>query len=113
MTKKYLFTDWGFGLSNMKIYDSYDSFNLITQREISKDGCIRWFNIDNVKREIEEYGIKNNIKFKGLGETLRDIDAEGFSYSDKDEEKTISKVLKQNNNRDKNNSTDEVRILQK
>lgn len=67
---KWLFTDWGFGLSSVSIYDSYESFNLITKREIDKDGCIQWFNIDNIKREIEEYGIKNNIKIKGLGETL-------------------------------------------
>lgn len=113
MKKKYLFTDWGFGLSNMKIYDSFESFNLITQREISKNGCIQWFNIDNVRREIEEYGVKNNIKLKGLHETLRDINGEGFSYSDKDKEKTISKVLKQNSNRDKNNPfSKEIRIIE-
>ena len=76
---KYLFTDWASGMSSFKIYDSYDSFNLITQRDITKNG-IQWFNIDNVQREIEEYSIKNNIKFKGLGETLRDICGEEISY---------------------------------
>ncbi len=35
---KYLFTDWGSGMANFKIYDSYESFNLITQRDIKQ----RW-----------------------------------------------------------------------
>lgn len=109
---RYLFTDWGFGLSSVKIYDSYESFNLITQREIDKNGCVQWFNIDNIQREIEEYGIKNNIKFKGLGETLRDINENGFSYSDKDKDDTILRVLKQNSNRDKSNRySKEIKVI--
>lgn len=109
---KWLFTDWGFGLSSVSIYDSYESFNLITKREIDKDGCIQWFNIDNIKREIEEYGIKNNIKIKGLGETLATIDENGFSYSDKNKNDTILRVATQNANRDRRNRySKDVRII--
>ena len=81
--KKILFTDWALGLSNFKIYDSFKTLNLITERTIDENGYTNWFNIDNIKREIESYAKNNNIKFIGLKETLKNIKDNGFSYTDK------------------------------
>ena len=109
----WLFTDWGFALSDFKIYDSYDSFNLITKRTIDKGGCINWFNIDNVKREIEEYAQKNNIKIKGLNETIQSIKSKGFSYTDKDKEKTIQEANEKNKKRDVfNKFSKEIKVVE-
>jgi len=111
--QKWLFTDWGFGMSHFKIYDSYDSFNLITSRDIRKGNHIQWFNIDNIKREIKEWSKVNGVKLKGLNETLKSIEEAGFSYTDSDKEKTISQANKQNSSRDKSNPfSKEIRIIE-
>ena len=88
--ERWLFTDWAFGMSSFKIYDSFETFNLITSRTINSGGITNWFNIDNIKREIEEYAKSHpNIKIKGLKETLGDIHSMGFSYTDKTKKKDI------------------------
>lgn len=110
--EKWLFTDWGFGLSHFKIYDSSNSFNLITERTINSGGVIHWFNIDNVKREIEEWSKINNVKLRGLKETLDGIKSEGFHYTDKGEERAIKDAYLRNKNRDKSNPfSSEIKII--
>lgn len=111
--EKWLFTDWGFGMSHFTIYDSFQSFNPITSRDIRKGNHIHWFNIDNIKREIKEWSKVNGVKLKGLNETLKSIEEAGFSYTDKDKEKTISQANKQNTNRDKSNPfSKEIKIIE-
>ena len=110
---KWLFTDWQLGLSEFKIYDDFDSFNLITKRTITQGRCTNWFNIDNVKREIEEYATKNNIRIKGLNETLQSLKSNGFSYTDKGKEKAIKDANERNKNRDVfNKFSTEIRIIE-
>lgn len=110
---KWLFTDWGFGLSNFKIYDSFDSFNLITKRTITQGRCTNWFNIDNIKREIEEYAKSNNVKIKGLKETLHDLKCAGFSYTDTTKNSAIKDANKMNENRNVSNPfSTEIRIIE-
>ena len=110
--EKWLFTDWGFGLSEFKIYDSYGSFNLITKRTIRKGRTTNWFNIDNVKREIEEWSKNNNVKIKGLKETLEGIKSEGFHYTDKGKEKAIEDANLKNKNRNTSNPfSTEIKIV--
>jgi hypothetical protein len=80
--KLLLFIDWGYALKYFTI-SSYDED--ITSRQID-DGCYTcWFNIDNVKREIENYSEKNNFKLdeKKLKVFLKSIEVKGLSYSDK------------------------------
>jgi hypothetical protein len=96
--ERYLFTDYGFGLSHFKIYDSFETFNLITERIIREDSVTNWFNIDNIRREIEEYERLNpNIKLVGLIETLNSIHENGFSYTDKDFNETRSEIKNKRN----------------
>ncbi len=112
--EKWLFTDWGFGLSYLKIYDDFDSYNLITERKIDEKGCLNWFNIDNVKREIEDYAKNNNVKIRGLNETIQSIKSKGFSYTDKfTKEKAIESADKRNKNRDKSNTySKEIKVIE-
>jgi len=93
---RWLFTEWSLGLSSFRIYDSYDTFNYITGREIGGGNNVNWFNIDNVKREIELFAEKNNIKIKGLNETLNDIKSHGFSYKNSEKQQYILDAEKRN-----------------
>ena len=79
MKRLYLFTDWGFALSNFKIYDSFETMNLIIERKTNPH-----FNIDDIKREIESYSKIYNVKLCGIKETLKDIHDKGLSYTDKE-----------------------------
>lgn len=102
--ERWLFTDWGFGMSNFKIYDSYETFNLITKRQISNGEYTNWFNIDNVKQEIENYQ-KNHpeIKIKGVKETMQSIKSAGFSYSNSNKDKSQLDADTRNKNYNHNN----------
>ena len=110
---RWLFTDWGMGLSSFKIYDSFDTRNLITERTIDQNGRTNWFNIDNIKREIEVYAKDNNVKIKGLNETIQDLRSTGFSYTDKTKEEYTKDANKRSTDRDKSNRfTTEIRIIE-
>ena len=83
MKKVYLYTEWWF-LDYFKIYTSFEDYKLITTRRIIDGDVINMFNIDNVEREIIEYGENNNLNIKGISETISDIkkSAKGYFYTD-------------------------------
>lgn len=95
--RRWLFTDWSFGLNSFKIYDSFDTFNFITGRTIIEGKNINWFNLDNIEREIRVFGDKNNIKIMGLKETLSDLKNNGFCYNDKNKNHYILEAEKRSN----------------
>lgn len=97
--ERWLFTDWGFALRNFKIYDSYNSFKLITERKLSDGEYTNWFNIDNVKREIQAYQEKHpEIKLRGITETLKTLESHGFSYKNSQKKQAQLDADKRNKN---------------
>ena len=81
-----LFIDWSLGLKYFAIYNEInDKYDIITERQIDDGAYTCWFNIDNIKREIEDYSKENNFKLdqKELKNFLKSIEEKGFSYSDK------------------------------
>ena len=81
-----LFIDWPLGLKYFTIYNATDEkYDIITERQIDDGAYTCWFNIDNIRQEIEDYSKENNFKLdqKELKNFLKDITDKGFSYSDK------------------------------
>tara|TARA_R110002012_G_scaffold59679_7_gene156332 strand:- start:3247 stop:3582 length:336 start_codon:yes stop_codon:yes gene_type:complete len=76
----WLFTDWYDTNNSFKIYTSFGDFTLITKRELRMNGKTSWFCIDNLEKEVLEYGEKHHLNLKGLSETISNIHSNGFSY---------------------------------
>lgn len=81
-----LIIDWSLGLKYFTIYNEIDEkYDIITDRQIDDGAYTCWFNIDNIRREIQDYSKKNNLKLdeKELKNFLTEITEKGLSYSDK------------------------------
>ena len=80
-----LLIDWSLGLKYFTIYNTDEKYDIITERQIDDGAYANWFNIDNIRREIEDYSKENNFKLdqKELKNFLKSIAEKGFSYSDK------------------------------
>jgi len=78
-----LFIVWE--ITYFTIHPSYEDDYCITSRDLTDGYYTNWFNIDNIRREIEDYSEKNNLKIdeKKFKSFLKDIEDKGFSYSDK------------------------------
>ena len=73
---------WGWALKSFKIING-DNYETITERNLEQNGKQCWFNITNIKKEINEYSNKLGLK-TDLGELFVCIDEQGLSYSDLD-----------------------------
>ena len=93
--KKYLhaYISWEFGMNNFKIING-ENYGIITERNLLKNGKQCWFNILNIKSEINQYAKKFGYNVD-LGELYICIQDEGFSYhniedvKEKSEERNI------------------------
>ena len=94
-----LFIEWGPSLGYFTIYTSLKEYSSITGRDIDDGSYVNWFNIDNIRREIENYSEKNNLKIdeKNLKLFLKKIEEKGQSYSDKNLSEIIKDVEERNN----------------
>lgn len=113
-----LYTNWDSYNTNFKVYTSYSELILISKREFVLNGKEVWFCIDYLKDEILDYGIKNNLKFPNIEQTIEDIHSYGYSYRLKDIEAT-KKIIEdrggeiilldynKNKNRNKNRNKNE------
>ena len=79
--EKYLnaYVSWGWALSSFKIVNG-DTYETITERDLRKNGKQCWFNLTNIKKEVEDYAKKHNLK-TDLGELYFSLDKQGLSYS--------------------------------
>lgn len=91
-----LFIYWE--LEYFTIHPSPESVFIITSRDIYDGVYTNWFNIDNVRREIENYSEKNNLKIdeKNLKLFLKNIEEKGVSYSDKNKSEVQKDVEERN-----------------
>ena len=82
---KYLnaYISWVGGMRSFRILNG-DNYDIISERELRQNGKQCWFNLTNVKNEVNEYAKKLGLKTTGLGELFICIENDGFSYSDKD-----------------------------
>ena len=76
----WIFTDWYDCNQSFKIFTSFKDFTLITKRELRVNGKPSWFCIDNLEKEIRDYGIKHNLNLQGINETISSIHSNGQSY---------------------------------
>lgn len=92
-----LFIDWE--LTYFTIHQSHEDGNVITSRDLTDGSYTNWFNIDNIRREIENYSEKNNLKIdeKNLKLFLKKIEEKGHSYSDKNLSEIMKDVEERNN----------------
>jgi hypothetical protein len=72
-----------FGFKSFRILNG-DNFDAISERNLIKDGKQCWFDISNVRNEVEIYAKERDLSTSGLDELYQCIDDEGFSYSHKD-----------------------------
>lgn len=88
---KYLhaYISWGAGFNSFRIING-ETYETITSRNLRENGKRCWFNITNVKNEVNEYAKKIGVK-SDLGELFICIEKDGLSYHDK--EKTIQKLI--------------------
>lgn len=70
------------GKSSFEILDN-KTFETITGRVLRQNGKQCWFNITNVKNEVNAYAERLGLK-SDLGELFICIDREGFSYHDRE-----------------------------
>jgi len=93
-----LFIEWGPSLGYFTIYTSLKEYSSITGRDIDDGSYVNWFNIDNIRREIEDYSEKYDFKLdeKNLKNLLKSIEEKGFSYSDKNKLEIIKDVEQRN-----------------
>jgi hypothetical protein len=77
------YVSWDFGFKSFRILNR-DNFDVISERKLIKDGKQCWFDLSNVKDEVERYATERDLSTWGLGELYQCIDDEGFSYSHKD-----------------------------
>jgi len=94
-----LFIDWSLGLKYFRIYNTMDEkYDFITERQVDDGAYTCWFNIDNIRREIQDYAKTNNLKLdeKELKNFLIDISKKGLSYSDKYFSETQKDVAERN-----------------
>lgn len=88
---KYLhaYISWGAGFNSFRIING-DTYETITSRCLRENGKRCWFNIANVKREVDEYAKKIGVR-SDLGELFICIERDGLSYHDK--EKAMQKLI--------------------
>ena len=77
------YVSWEFGFKSFQILNS-DNFDVISERKLIKDGKQCWFDISNVRKEVEIYAKERDLSLSGLDELYQCINDEGFSYSHKD-----------------------------
>ena len=76
----WIFTSWYDCHQSFKIYTSFKDLTIITKRELKVNGKSSWFCIDNLEKEIKDYGIKHNLNLQGVHKTISDIHSNGQSY---------------------------------
>ncbi len=78
--KKYLhvYISWGYGMNYFKIING-ENDDIITERNLRKNNKQCWFNILNIKSEINQYAKKFGYNVD-LGELYISIQDDGLSY---------------------------------
>tara|TARA_B110001454_G_C12611274_1_gene388791 strand:+ start:15 stop:401 length:387 start_codon:yes stop_codon:yes gene_type:complete len=87
-------TNWYDCHQSFKVFTSFKDLTLITKRELRVNGKVSWFCIDNLEKEIRDYGIKHNLNLQGINETISSIHSNGQSYRLSDLER-INKTIEE------------------